>query len=394
MTSLNLATPIGFKTGGLHCGIKKRRKDLALIYSETPAVAVGVFTTNQVQAAPVKYTKQLIDNGTLQAIIANSGNANCSNGPQGEHDTKEMARITAQELGIDITKVAVASTGSIGKPLPMRTVSDGIEKLTKKINHNLLPAAAEAIMTTDTFAKGISKTITIGNKEVTISAIAKGAGMIEPNMATMLCFIITDLAIDQKLLQQLVTTSVNQSFNCISVDGCMSTNDMVLALANGMAENETINAPGKELDLIQLEFNEIAKSLAKSIVSDGEGATKLVTINVTGTHSETEARIIGKKIANSTLLKCSFFGETLNIGRILAATGASGIDLEPQNIDVSIGEIPVIVKNHPTNFSKQQINIVLKQKEFSIDINLNLGNAKSTVWTCDLTHKYIKINME
>ncbi len=394
MSPLNVILPSGFRAEGLHCGIKKRNKDLALLYSKVPAVAAGVFTTNQVQAAPVKLTREVVCNGTIQAIIANSGNANCASGPQSERDAMEMARVTAQELEIDIAKVAVASTGSIGKPLPIRIVIEGIENLVKKINPQGLASAAQAIMTTDTAAKAISREITLGKHKITISAIAKGAGMIQPNMATMLCFIMTDLQISRPLFQQLIKESVNQSFNCITVDGCMSTNDMVLGMANGLADNPPLENTGKEFDLLQKEFNEITLALAKKIVRDGEGATKLVQIQVNGAHSRENARQVALSIANSTLLKCSFFGETLNFGRILAAVGTSGVPINPQNIDIAIGEIQVVTNSQPVRYPAAEISSILKQKKFSLSVNLHQGADRAIVWTCDLTPKYVKINME
>lgn len=363
---MDIPSPIGFKAGGIHCGIKKRSKDLAIIFSETPATCAGMFTTNQIQAAPVKLTKDVIGNGVLQAIVINSGNANTLTGPQGERDALEMARATAGVLGIDVAKVAVASTGPIGKYLPIRNIINGIEKLGKKISPSLFSDAASAILTTDTHPKFVSRQIGTG----TITAIAKGAGMIYPHLATMLCFITTDLKIPQPLLQEILRNSVEESFNCISVDGCMSTNDMVLVMANGMAEN-----PPDELDLIQNAFKEITKELAKMTVSDGEGATKLIEIQVSGADSFEDARKVAFSIANYNLLKCSFYGETLNQGRLMAAIGSSSVKIHPDNIKI----------HGPSN---------LKQKKIDIKIELNLGGYNATVWTTDLSPKYVKINMD
>ena len=393
MNPLNLPGPLGFKAGGIHCGIKKRRKDLALIYSETPAVAAGLFTTNEVQAAPVKLTKNVISNRHLHAIIINSGNANAVTGPQGERNAMEMARATASALGIDITKVAVASTGPIGKPLPMKLLVEGIENLSSKINPNSFIAAAEAIRTTDTVTKGISRTITLGNKKITITAIAKGSGMIQPQMATMLAFIFTDLSISQSLFQQLLKNSVDKSFNCITVDGCTSTNDMVLGMANGMAENPIIEEPCKELDLIQEEFDYITKHLAQSIVKDGEGATKLIQIHITGANSNEDARTAAFNIANSNLLKSSFFGESLNWGRIMAAVGTAKIGIDPDNINVYLGNILLVANGQPAQFSLQDTSRILKQKEINLRVELNSGTAETTVWTSDLSLKYVRMNM-
>ncbi len=361
-----LPSPTGFKAGGIHCGIKKRAKDLSIIYSEVPAVCAGMFTTNQIQAESVKLTKKVVSTGVLQAIAVNSGNANALTGTTGERDSLEMARATAGALGIDVCKVAVASTGPIGKTLPIKRVIDGIERLGKKIDSNSFIDAARGIMTTDTHPKFISKSIGSG----TITAIAKGAGMIFPHMATMLCFIATDLKIAQPLLAEILRDSVEESFNCISIDGCMSTNDMVLAMANGMAKN-----PPDELSLIQNAFKEITKELARMIVNDGEGATKLVELEVSGAPSFDDARAVGFSIANYNLLKCSFFSETLNIGRIMAAIGSSPVVINPENINIQAGNN-------------------LKQRNISIKINLNMGNHKATVWTTDLSPRYVKINMD
>lgn len=393
MSPLNLAPPKGFKAGGIHCGIKKRKKDLALIYSETPAVAAGMFTTNQIQAAPVKLTRNTINNGSIQAIIANSGNANAVTGPRGERDTLEMARTTAEVLGIDIAKVAVASTGPIGKLLPLKLIVEGIENLSSKINSSSFGAAAEAILTTDSVPKCISRTISLGNTKITITAIAKGSGMIQPKLATMLAFICTDLCISQTLFQQLLKNSVDKSFNCITVDGCTSTNDMVLGMANGMAENPIIKSQGAELDQLQEEFNYITKALAQMIVRDGEGATKLIQIQVNSAHSEEDARIIALNIANSNLLKSSFYGESLNWGRIMAAAGSSGVQIDPNYISVYLGNIPLVSNGEPAQFSPAETSRILKQKEINLRIELNQGQAATTIWASDLSPKYVTINM-
>ena len=390
-----IPSPIGFKAGGIHCGIKKRLKDLALIYSQTPAAAAGMFTTNQVKAASVKLTKQVISHGAIQAIIANSGNANACTGLQGEHDTLEMARATAEKLGIDISKVAVASTGPIGKPLPIREIITGIEKLSSHISPDLFGDAAQAILTTDTTEKFASEQITLGGKKVTITGIAKGAGMIYPYMATMLCFICTDLDIAPTLLSSVLKNSVTRSLNCISVDACTSTNDMVLVMANGMAGNETINTLGEELNAVQKAFHHITVELARQIVADAEGATKLIQIEVTGGHSFEEARRIAFNIANYNLLKCSFFAETINRGRIMAAIGSAPVRLDPARIDVFL-EDEQLIKNGELcpDIPSSETTTRLRQKNITIKIDLHQGNQEAAVWTCDLSPKYIKINME
>lgn len=389
-----IPSPIGFKAGGIHCGIKKRKKDLALLYSEVPATCAGMFTTNKVQAESVKLTKNVVSNGVLQAIIINSGNANALTGPQGERDALEMARATAGVLLIDISKVAVASTGPIGKPLPIKKVVEGIERLGKKISSHSFPDAVQAILTTDTNPKLISRQIELGNHKVTITAIAKGAGMIYPHMATMLCFITTDLKITQPLLLDILKYSVEQSFNCISVDGCTSTNDMVIVMANGMAENPIIDRYGEEFELVLNEFKYITKELAKMIASDGEGATKLIEIEVNGAVTFEDARAIGFGIGNYNLLKCSFFGEALNVGRIMAAIGSSPVPINVQKINIYIGKILLVKNGEICQYPQTEVSQVLKQKKIDIKIELNQGQEKDTVWTTDLSPKYVKINME
>lgn len=394
MKTPSIPSPIGFKAGGIHCGIKKRAKDLALIYSETPATAAGMFTTNQVQAAAVKITRNVVANGTIQAIIANSGNANALTGPQGDQDALEMARATAGVLEIDISKVAVASTGPIGKPLPIKIIVSGIERLAGKISSNSFLDASLAILTTDTHPKSISRQIELDSYKITLTAITKGAGMIYPHMATMLCFIVTDLKITQSLLADILGKSVEQSFNCISIDGCMSTNDTVLVMANGMAENPIIDKPCRELDKVQDEFNHITKELAKMIVDDGEGATKLIEIEVNGAPTFIDARAVASGIANYNLLKCSFFGEILNLGRIMAAIGSGPVKINPHQVNIQMGNILLLRGGEICKYGQAEISQILRQKNIKIKIDLTLGEQKATVWTTDLSPKYVKINMD
>lgn len=394
MNKPKLTMPKGFKAGGIHCGIKKHDKDLALFFSSVPAKAAGVFTTNKACAAPVKLTRNVIQNGILQAVIVNSGNANAVTGQKGDHDAIEMARITAQALNIDISKIAVASTGTIGRRLPMQKIAPGIETLADKISHDTLYDAAKAIMTTDTFLKAVTKSISIGKHTITISAVAKGAGMIQPNMATMLCFICTDISINQLLLNQTLKKSVDDSFNCITVDGCMSTNDMVIIMANGEAGNRTIESVDKDFEKFQVELDTITKELALMIVKDGEGATKFVQIDVSGTHSREDAKAIAYNIANSNLLKSSFYGETLNWGRIMSAIGAVDVKTDLDYVNIHLGNIILVSNGEPAQYSAEDAESLLKQKEIHLKINFNQGREKATVWTCDLSPRYVKINME
>lgn len=394
MKSKKIYTPIGFKAGGTHCGIKKRKKDLALIYSTGPAICAGTFTLNKFAAAPVKLTKKIISKGTIQAIIANSGNANALTGNGGKNNALKMIETTANVLKISKTKVAVASTGVIGKQLPIKKITIGIKSLAQKITPDSFKNAAEAILTTDTAPKYLSKQIKIGTRKVTITAIAKGSGMIYPNMATMLCFIATDLNISRKLLEMTLKNSVNSSFNCISVDACTSTNDTVLIMANGMAGNPTINKSGKNLNKFQKELNNITKELAKMIVKDGEGATKLIQIDITGARTKNEAKTIGFSIANYGLLKCAFYGNSLSLGRIVAAIGSSNVNVKPDNIDIYLENNLAIRKGViNSHFSLKMAKIILRKQNINLKVKLNHGTKQATVWGSDLSPEYVKINM-
>jgi glutamate N-acetyltransferase/amino-acid N-acetyltransferase len=394
MKKILLPAPKGFQASGICCGIKPRKKDLGLIYSEVPATAAGTFTTNQLKAASVKLSKEIVSNGIIQAIIVNSGNANALTGEQGDKDALEMARTTAQELCIDISKVAVCSTGPIGKPMPMKIVREGIEKITTKLNPNGLSEAMQAILTTDTYPKYISKEFNLGTSKVTITGMAKGAGMIHPKMATMLCFIVTDLKISQKVLQEILSESVNKSFNCITVDACTSTNDSVIVMANGMAENKIIDTRNDDYNKTRDIFIEITKELAKMIAQDGEGATKLIEIEVTGASSFEDARNIGFAIANYDLLKCSFFGEVLNIGRIMAAIGAGNTKINLEKINLLLNDSTVLLNGNICQYDKESISKLLQQKKINLTVELNQGEEKAVIWTCDLSTNYVKINMD
>lgn len=390
---MKTSLPLGFKTFGINCGIKKSKKDLGLIYSSVSAIAAGTFTKNQFCAAPVQYTKKVIKNQILQAVIVNSGNANCYNGKQSMSDAILMAKTTGDNLGISPSIVAVASTGPIGKPLPIKNIVNGINTITKQKTKSSLTNLSNSILTTDTCAKEITKKIKIGKRTVTITGIAKGAGMIYPNMATMLCFIMTDLNIKPALLQKLLSKSVDNSFNCISVDSCMSTNDTVLLLANGLAKNPKITKISSSYKKVQTILDEITHKLAQMIIADGEGITKIIQINVKGVSSENKARTIGFQIADSNLLKCAFYGENLNWGRIISAIGAGSIAVNPNIIDIYIGKSLIVKKGCPVKYNKQTINKLLKNKYITVTVNLNKGKAQNTIWTNDLTPEYVKINM-
>lgn len=389
MKKSKLTSPKGFKAAGINCGIKKNKKDLAIIFSESPCVSAGVFTNNRVKAAPVTYTQKILLNNKIQAVIINSGNANACTGKRGEKDVLTMAKNTANSFKINKSKIAVSSTGTIGKHLPINNIKKGIEVLSSKLSSDGFINAAQAIMTTDTIAKYISRKFKINNKTFTITAIAKGAGMICPNMATMLCFICTDLAISKPLLQKVLSTSVENSFNSITVDGCQSTNDMVLALANGKANNRLINSHN---NIIQKEFDCITSFLSKMIVKDGEGVNKVVEIIVKGANTVKSAKTIAFSIANSNLLKSSFYGETLNWGRIMSAIGSTDINVKSDKIDLYLNNIQIVKNGSSCKFSLHKIQNILKKKEYKILINLKQGKNSKTVWTTDLSPEYVKIN--
>lgn len=368
-----ITAPIGFKAGGISCGIKKSgKKDLALIYSVKPAVAAGMFTANRVKAAPLKVTATHLKNKFASAVIINSGNANCSTGKQGISDAIATAKAVAAQLKIPSRSILVGSTGIIGKRLPVNKIKKAIQPLVKGSSKNGGAAAAAAILTTDTRSKQLAVKIRVAGKVITIGAMAKGAGMIYPNLATMLAFITTDLAIDKPALKKLLKVAVDNSFNCITVDGCTSTNDLVLILANGLAQNRKLN--GRGLKIFSLALNFVCLKLAQEIIKDAEGATKFVKINVGGAPTIPFARQVGFSIANSLLFKTALFGEDENWGRIIAAIGQSGVKIKEEKIKIDF-----------TPF---------KKKEITIKVDLGLGKAKAVVYTNDISYQYVKINAD
>ncbi|KUO59598.1 ornithine acetyltransferase [bacterium BRH_c32] len=390
--------PLGFKGAGIFCGIKKRRKDLALILSERPATAAGVFTTNVVQAAPVLICKEhLSERDTFRALIINSGNANACTGEQGYKDAFEMSSLIASELGLENNEIFVSSTGVIGETLPMDKISEGIKIIaseifsTEKQEEEKMQEAAEAIMTTDTFSKTVSSTFLINGKEVTIYGMAKGSGMIHPNMATMLGFILTDATIEKKLLQSMLKNATNKTFNRIIVDGDTSTNDMVLALANGASSAEII-AETHEHYIFENELFALLKKLSLDIVRDGEGATKLIEITVDGAGSIEDAEKIGRTIALSPLVKTAIHGEDANWGRIIAAAGYSGIKFDPAQFEIFINGIKILGSNYSVELSIEESNKTLEPHYIYLTIKIGNGNYSATCWTCDFSEEYVKIN--
>lgn len=390
----SVIAPKGFLFSTTEAAIKKPgRKDLALIFSERESIVSGMFTTNNIKAAPVKLDMKLIKSGKGQAIIINSGNANACTGKQGLADALEIAKITAERLGIKTNMVYVCSTGVIGIPLPMDRIRPKIIELVNSLRNETITDIATAIMTTDTFPKIASRVIKINNKAVIISAVCKGAGMICPNMATMLCFILTDANIDKSALDIALKMAVQRSFNRITIDGDMSTNDTVLIMANGLANNPLIKKNSKEFNKFVSVLSEITYELSKMIVKDGEGATKLVEIEVKNAKSDKDAEKGAFAIANSLLVKTAIYGNDANWGRIMAALGYSGIAIKEEKTDIFLNGIK-IVNNGVGTGSDKQANERLKSKEIKIVVDLHLGKCVAKVLTCDITEDYVKINAE
>ena len=382
----------GFSAGAIAAGLKKnKKKDLGLIFSEVPACAAAVFTTNQVQAAPVLLDKERIKSGRAQAIVANSGNANACVGSRGLHDAKTTARAAAQALGIDEELVLVASTGVIGQPLDLPAIEAALPTLSGQLHASGLLEVAEAIMTTDTFPKAISRQTLVGDGRFTVAAVAKGAGMIRPDMATMLCFVCTDVGATSEVLSETLSRAVAKSFNAITVDGDTSTNDMVLVLANGLSEMDLAEAPCAEA--FQEVLNEVLSTLALQIVQDGEGATKLVSLEVKGASSEGHARQVACTVANSPLVKTALFGEDANWGRIMAAIGRAGVPIDPDRIDIFFDAVRLVNNGQGCGHEAEAAATnILKTDRFTMTIDLKLGHRKATVHTCDLSTDYVKIN--
>ncbi|MGN0545771.1 MAG: bifunctional glutamate N-acetyltransferase/amino-acid acetyltransferase ArgJ [Acutalibacteraceae bacterium] len=386
----------GFKASGVHCGIRKNKtkKDLALIYSEKKAVAACVYTTNLVKGAPITVTKANVSDGYAQAAICNSGNANTCNA-NGVEIAEKMCALLSEELGIDKTDVIVASTGVIGQPLDIEPIANGIPSLVKELKADSTDAAA-AIMTTDTIQKCVSYSFEIGGKECRIGGIAKGSGMIHPNMATMLVFVTTDTAISREMLQKALSKDVKSSFNMVSIDGDTSTNDMVSVMANGLAGNEEITCEGEAFDEFCKALNAVTTHLCRMIAGDGEGATKLLECIVSGADSKQTAVTVSKSVICSSLFKAAMFGADANWGRVLCAIGYSGADVDVKKIDVSFksasGEIEVCKNGAGVDFSEEKAKEILIEKEIQVLINLNSGNESATAWGCDLTYDYVKIN--
>lgn len=385
----------GFTAAGVKAGIKKSGNlDVAVIYTKTQAVVAGTFTQNKVAAAPVYVSKEIVATGTAHAIVANAGCANACTGQQGLDDAHKMAQIAADELGVNADDVIVGSTGVIGVNLPMDKLEAGIKDAVANLSADGSGNAGRAIITTDTHSKSVTCEFELSGKTVRMGAIAKGSGMIRPNMATMLCYITTDIAIDQALLQKAVSGCVEKSFNMISVDGDMSTNDMVIVLANGEANNAKITEENADYQIFFDKLMMLCTELAKQIAADGEGASKFLTINVKGAKSFADAKTVGMAIANSPLVKTAFFGEDPNWGRVICAVGYSGADMVPEKTVVKFGGITIFANGTGATYDENALAHVMKEKDIVIDIELNMGQEDATVWSCDLSYEYVKINGE
>ena len=393
----SICAPQGFLAGGIHCGIRKNvnKKDLALIYSTTLCNAAAVYTQNKVFGAPIVVTRKNIADGTAKAVICNSGNANTCNA-DGIIKAESMCKMLANALNINEQDVIIASTGVIGQPLNLEPIEKGIAALAGTLSSEGAHDAAEAIMTTDLAAKECAVCLPIGGKTVCIGGIAKGSGMIHPNMATMLCFLTTDAAISVPMLQTALKKSVQSTFNMLSIDRDTSTNDMASIMANGLAGNLPIEGPGEALDLFIAALTFVLTDLTRKIAADGEGATKLLECSVTGAPDESTAKIVAKSVITSNLVKAAMFGEDANWGRILCAIGYADADFSIDTIDVSLsspaGKLQVCKNGFGVDFSEETASLLLAEKEISMLVDMNQGNASATAWGCDLTYDYVKIN--
>jgi glutamate N-acetyltransferase/amino-acid N-acetyltransferase len=389
----SVTAPKGFIAGGLHCGLKKKRNDLGVIVCEVPAAAAAVYTTNQFQAAPLQVTREsLAVEGKLQAMLVNSGNANACTGQQGLLDAYAMRYALADQFAIPVHLVGVTSTGVIGELLKMDHVLGGISRLSEVIGDDPLDEFSQAILTTDTCKKSISVSLQVDGKQVTLGGSAKGSGMIHPNMATMLGFITTDANIESIYLQQLLGETTNRTFNMITVDGDTSTNDMVVTMASGLAGNESLHPGHPDWDSFAEAFQYVGEFLAKKIARDGEGATKLIEVNVAGAVTEEAAQAIVKSIIGSNLVKSAIFGADANWGRIIMAIGKAGQPVNVNTVDIRMGDIVFLEQSVPVKFDEERAADYLKEELIQIYVHLHQGEGRATGWGCDLTYDYVRIN--
>jgi len=388
----------GFKASGLHVGVKtknKDKKDLALIVADNECTAAAVYTKNLVKAAPLHVTKDNLSNGKARIVFANSGNANAC-APLGEENARRMCKAIATELGMSESDVLVASTGVIGQTLPIEVIEGGVSELVSKLSYEGSKDAASAIMTTDLTMKELAVEFVLNGKSIKIGGIAKGSGMIHPNMGTMLAFLTTDCAINSEMIQKALINATNKSFNRISVDGDTSTNDFLSLMANGLAGNEEITKHGADYEAFEEALNALCIELAKKIAADGEGATHLISCKVSGAKTEEEAEELSKSVISSTLTKAAMFGADANWGRVLCAMGYSGVEFDPDKVNIAFesnaGRIDVCKSGRGLPFDEPTAKKILTEHDITIDINLNTGTSECTCWGCDITYDYIKIN--
>lgn len=387
-----ITAPAGFRANGINCGIKNRKPDLAIVFSDVRCRAAGVFTTNRVQAAPVIVSRRHLKRGWARAIIANSGCANCCTGKKGERDALVMAGAVAAALKIEPADVVVASTGKIGKPLEIEKIKTAVARLAAGLSRKRGGACARAIMTTDTVPKETAARVRIGGVPVTIGGIAKGAGMISPRMATMFAFFTTDANISIAALKAALGRAAEGSFNRITVDGDMSTNDTMVILAGGLAGNRRIEKTGRDFGIFARALEEVAAALAKMIVRDGEGADKFVEVEVRGARSAREARMVARRIANSNLLKSTIYGEEPNWGRIAAAAGSAGVDFRQKNLRIYFGGNLVLKNGAAAAVDRGRLLRAARRRELKLAVDLGSGRETAVIWTCDLTPEYVRIN--
>ena len=389
----SIVTPKGFKVSGIYSGVKRKRNDLGAIFSEQPANAAAVYTLNKIQAAPLTVTKESIaEENKVQAVIVNSGNANACTGKKGLQDAYTMRSLIANHFNIPAHYAVVASTGIIGLDMPMDKITAHIEKLQVGNTKAHADDFGESIITTDTFSKSVCLETTIDGKKVVMGGAAKGSGMIEPNMGTMLAFITTDANIETVHLNSLLKEVINKTFNCITVDGDTSTNDMVLVMANGLAENNPLTPEHEDWGKFTELLTKTCESLAKQIAHDGEGATKLIEVEVQGAQSDEDAKKVAKSIVGSSLVKTAIYGADANWGRIIAAIGYSGAEVNPETIDTFIGPIQLLQNSEPTVYSEATASKYLENDFIKIDVHLNNGTGMGKAWGCDLTYDYVRIN--
>ena len=387
--------PKGFQAAGVKAGIKKSGNlDVAVIYTEKEAAAAGTFTKNAVAAAPVHVSKKVVATHAAHAIVANAGCANACTGAQGEKDAAAMQQIAANALGCTPDDVIVGSTGIIGQLLPMDKVEQGIKAAVKELSVDGSMDAGNAIITTDTYSKAGATSVTIGGKEVRFGIIAKGSGMIRPDMATVLCFITTDADIDGVLLQEALSEVIEHSLNMISIDGDMSTNDMAIVLANGAAGNPKITEKNADYEMFKETLLVLCQGISEKIAADGEGATKFITVHVKGAKSFSDAKTVGMSVANSPLVKTAFFGEDPNWGRVICAVGYAGVPMDPNHTTVKFGDIPVYADGVGTSYDADALRTVMTAHDIVVEIDLKDGDSEAKVWTCDFSYEYVKINGE